>query len=135
MFGRKKKEKKAKNQTREYVGGVPQKVPDLKVPPPPPEEQLKAEDVFAEGRSVGFQEGLIYSVQLLQDNLKNHQEQLRQNIKGTEESLPEIPPPPEEVEPRNGLYEIRVCDGCGAKTEVHKKKKAFICSNCGEAST
>lgn len=145
MFGKKKKKKSAKNQTREYVAGIPQKIPELKVPTPPAEEQLKAEDVFAEGRSVGFQEGLIFSIQLLQDNLQRHQAQLKANLKAegkltepeTHSETPEveIPPPVPEPTPRSGLYEIRLCDGCGAKNEVHKKKKAFVCSNCGEAST
>jgi len=136
MFGKKKKEQKEKNQTREYVGGVPQRVPDLAVPTPPPEEQMKAEDVFAEGRSVGFQEGLIFSIQLLQDNLKNHQARLKENMNQPKQEVESVvPPPPPEVQPRSGLYEIKLCESCGAKNEVHKKKKAFVCNNCGDAST
>lgn len=138
MFGKNKKEKKAKNQTREFVNGVPQKVPELDVPTPQPgqavpEQPRDAQEVYNEGRSVGFQEGIIYSTQALQDILRQYQAQLKANIQ--QQPTQVIPPPPAEPTPRSGLYEIRLCEGCGSKNEVHKKKKAFVCDNCGDAST
>lgn len=88
---KKKGTKKKKNTTKTYVDGkeqeveeVPDKVPDLEVPTPPPDEKqgepLNAQTVYEEGRSVGFQEGMIYCLQIIDDNLKQHQEELRKKI-------------------------------------------------------
>jgi len=94
VFGiKKKKEKDAKNKTREYVDGqlsAPDKIPELDVPVPPPEETVKekpllAEDVYAEGRSVGFQEGMIYAINLVQDHLHKHQEELKKKLQEVQE--------------------------------------------------
>jgi len=81
-----KKKTKTKNQTREFVDGqeVPQKIPDLEVPAPInndnnqiEERQRTADEVFAEGRSVGFPEGMIYVINMADDHLRQHQEELR----------------------------------------------------------
>lgn len=135
MFGRKKKDK---NQTREYVDGQELPRPELPTPLPPQSEAepLQAQEVYDEGRSVGFQEGLIHSIRILQGNLQAHQDSLRARIQESQPPEPqaEIPPPPPKLTPRNGNYEIRKCSHCGADCEVHKKKKAYICDHCGEAS-
>lgn len=84
----KKKATKKKNVTKTFVDGkeqqdpeVPDKVPELEIPTPPPEEKvekpLTAQQVYDEGRSVGFQEGMIYSMQLIQDHLHQHQAELK----------------------------------------------------------
>ena len=89
VFGKTKK-KATKKTTKTFIGGKEvideqQEQVDLPVPIPPPEEKveqpLKAEDVYAEGRSVGFQEGLIFSIEMLQDNLRQHQDALRKQLK------------------------------------------------------
>lgn len=83
VFGRKKK-----NQTKTFKDGeeVPDSIPDLEVPTPPKEEikPLNAEDVYAEGRSVGFQEGMIYSLNIVQEHLVKHQDELRKKLKEKE---------------------------------------------------
>jgi len=86
----KKKVAKKKNQVKEFVDGkevAPEKIPDLEIPVPTPnedsvqeEKQQTPEEVFAEGRSVGFQEGLIYAINLTQDHLQQHQEELKKKI-------------------------------------------------------
>jgi len=90
----KKKVAKKKNQVKEFVDGkevAPEKIPDLEIPVPTPDEdssqttvqeekQQTPEEVFAEGRSVGFQEGLIYAINLTQDHLQQHQEELKKKI-------------------------------------------------------
>lgn len=81
----KKKATKKKNVTKTFIDGteeeVPDSVPELDVPTPPQEEKtpepLDAQAVYDEGRSVGFQEGMIYSMQLIQDYLHQHQEELK----------------------------------------------------------
>ena len=82
-----KKRKKVETYEKgKKVEEVPDKVPPLEVPLPPKEEkvetvQLSAEEVFEEGRSVGFQEGMIHSLNHLnaeivriQAEIKAHQE-------------------------------------------------------------
>jgi len=79
---------KPKNVTKEFIDGkevAPKTIPDLEIPIPPPEEiaqekPLTAEEVFAEGRSVGFQEGMIYAINLCQDHLQQHQEELKKKL-------------------------------------------------------
>jgi len=86
IFKKKKATKKEKNKVKEFVDGVeviPDKVPELEVPVPEDpvkEKQLSADEVFAEGRSVGFQEGIIYILNLTQDHLQQHQEELKKKI-------------------------------------------------------
>jgi len=83
----KKKPNKAKPKPKTFIDGkekeiVPDTIPDLEVPTPPPDEpeKLIAEDVFAEGRSVGYQEGMIYFINLMQDHLKQYQDELKKNL-------------------------------------------------------
>jgi len=97
MIFKKKKatKKKEKNKVKEFIDGkeVPNTIPELEVPVPEEseqfpdlqsvpkkEKQLSAEEVFAEGRSVGFQEGIIYILNLTQDHLQQHQEELKKKI-------------------------------------------------------
>lgn len=41
-------------------------------------------------------------------------------------------PADEEFKPSKGnLYEFRVCKDCGARNEIHKKKKKWNCESCG----
>ena len=99
VFGIKKKKKvvKKKNVSKTFVDGketvveeAPETIPELEIPIPPPEDSsqtavqekpLMAEDVFAEGRSVGFQEGMIFAINLVQDHLQKHQEELKAKLK------------------------------------------------------
>ena len=81
------RKKKKVSEIKEYVDGeeVPPTIPELKVPVPSEEDKVKepplqAETVFAEGRSVGYQEGMIYAIELVQDHLKQHQDQLKAKI-------------------------------------------------------
>jgi len=77
--------KKKKVETYEKGKKVEEKVPELEIPKPSEPEtqtvQLSAEEVFEEGRSVGFQEGMIHSLNHLnaeivriQTEIKAHQE-------------------------------------------------------------
>ena len=87
-----KKVVKKKNVVKEFIDGkevVPGKVTDLEIPVPTPdssqtpvqeEKQQTPEEVFAEGRSVGFQEGMIYSINLTQDHLQQHQAELKKKL-------------------------------------------------------
>jgi len=84
----KKKDKKVKNQTKTFVDGkqqeVPDKIPELQVPLPPAQEkvpeqvQLSAEEIFEEGRNVGFQEGMIHSLNHLNKEIVRIQEGLKE---------------------------------------------------------
>lgn len=97
VFGRKKKTEKAtkkKGKTKTFIDGkqdvsdeVPDKVPELEVPTPPPEEKtepeqkpMSAQEIYDEGVSVGFQKGMIHSIELLNVNLQSHQAELRRKI-------------------------------------------------------
>jgi hypothetical protein len=59
----------------------------LSVPIPPPDEkteevvQLNAQEVYDEGRSVGFQEGMINAMNLINTELVRIQTELREQIK------------------------------------------------------
>lgn len=88
VFG-KNKAKKKKNVTKTFIDGeeqeneVPDKIPELEVPTPPEEKQpepLSAQQVYDEGRSVGFQEGIIHSMRILEIHLKEHQAELKRHI-------------------------------------------------------
>jgi len=97
VFGIKKKDQKIKNQTRKYVDGkaVINKLPELEIPVPPPdntavnEKPLLAEDVYEEGRSVGFQQGMIYSLELIDDHLKQYQATLKKKIEEQQKEVSE----------------------------------------------
>jgi hypothetical protein len=86
---------KKKKKVISYVNGkmieekVPDKIPELEIPvPQPPQEenqksdvvQLSAEEVYEEGRSVGFQEGMIHSLNHLNAEIVRIQDGIRKKI-------------------------------------------------------
>jgi hypothetical protein len=86
MFG-KKKVKPLKNQSKTFVDGkeVSEKIPELEVPKPdnsqtvvqePETLKMSAEEVFEEGRSVGFQEGMIHSLNHLNAEIVRIQKEM-----------------------------------------------------------
>lgn len=85
----KKKPARKKNQTKTFIDGkesseddVPDKIPELEVPKPPKKDSMQEEQnsqaIYDEGRSVGFQEGMIYAMQILDSTLKQHQDKLKE---------------------------------------------------------
>ena len=120
MFKKKATKKKEVKKVKEFIDGVPTTAPPLNIPETP--EVKTDEDAFAEGRSVGYQEGFITSINILNETLQKIQFDLREKIKNQELETP-LPP-----------TEKRICSNCGAKNQVVIGKKAFICINCSEAS-
>lgn len=89
VFGLKKK-KEEKNQTVEFVNGKQTKQHGQGVPLPPEEPAeapLEAQAVFDEGKSVGFQEGMILCMNLINDHLTTYQDDLRAKIAEAEAKL------------------------------------------------
>ena len=89
MVFKKKKATKKKNVTKTFVDGKEETEQDPEVPTPPGEEKVEeqpkakvfsGQEVYEGGRSVGFQEGMIYAIQLLDDTLKQHQAELKKRI-------------------------------------------------------
>lgn len=135
FFSRNKK-KQEKNQTREYVDGkqTPTQIPPLEIPIPPPELPTQPTDI-----------NLMMQPQSSQ--LPPHDCPVCIDFGFYADSMnvwhhcPRCNPKPTQSMAKSStlkakpLHEIRSCENCGAKNEVHKKKKAFTCGNCGEAST
>jgi len=117
-----------KGKVKEFVDGVDTSV----VQPGKAEKPLNANDVYAEGRSVGTQEGLIYAIQVLQHYLNEHQKKLKDDIGETANVEPVQSSAPKKK--ARVLHDWRVYDRCGVENEVHRNKKLFICSSCGGAS-
>jgi hypothetical protein len=72
----KKKDKKVETFVDGKKQGVPDKVPELEVPKPEgfqksettQPQQLSAQEVYDEGRNVGFQEGMIECLRIISEN-------------------------------------------------------------------
>lgn len=102
--------KKRKNETKTFVDGkeqesseeeVPDKIPELEIPTPPEEseqfpdlqsvpkkeEPLDAQTVYDEGRSVGFQEGMIHAMEILNISLHSHQAKLKAKIEADKKEV------------------------------------------------
>ena len=87
----KKKEKKVEtydNGKKKEEAVAELKVPQPQEPQKAEEPPLLAQDVYEEGRRVGFQEGMIYSLNTLNDAFKSVQEEIRQKIQ--QEEKPEV---------------------------------------------
>ena len=128
MFGKKKNDK---NQTREYVNGVPQKIPDLEIPTPDGGVSVQpAQDVPpVEGQPQIVADCFIcFDYGFYADNQGVWHKCPRCDAwkTGEEEQIKEVEPP---LKP---LHVWRECKDCGHKQQVHNNRKAYDCESCNK---
>lgn len=128
MFGKKKNDK---NQTREYVNGVPQKVPDLEIPTPTPDGGVsvrQAEEVPpVEGQPQIVADCFIcFDYGFYADNVGVWHKCPRCDAwkTGEEDQVAETEP---QLKP---LHKWRTCENCEHKQQVHNNKKVYVCESC-----
>ena len=129
MFGRKKN----KNQTREYIDGVPQKVPDLDLPNPygegpqhPANPATHSSPPIVDANCV-----ICFDYGFYADNVGVWHHCPRCNAFKFDLAKQDKPEPEEKLKP---LHKWKECVHCNAKNQVQIRKKEFKCESCGEVS-
>lgn len=68
-------------------------------------------------------------------NPKSMKKQQKEFIQQLEKRTQEYSTEEQPVPTKGNLYEFRQCPHCMAQNEVHKRKKKWLCENCGQEVT